>query len=179
MARSFIGRYDLPLGLRNNNPGNLMYNGDQWQGMTGTYTNSNGTYYQFANILWGIRAQATDIRTKINRGLNTISKLIEVYAPRSVHNNRTDAYISFVSNRTGINPAATLQVNFATLKGLVGAMILFENGAPGAIITDHEITEGINMMSGEIPGAVLIAGGGLSLLILGFAGWLLHKNVLR
>lgn len=179
MARSFIGRYDLPLGIRNNNPGNLMYNGDQWQGMTGIVTTSAGQYYQFENILWGIRAMATDLRSKINRGLNTITKIIEVYAPRTAHANATDAYILYVSSRTGINANSALQANASTLKLLVRAMINFENGTAGAIITDQEITEGISLMSGTVPDAVIWGGGLFSLAVLAFSAHLLHKHVLK
>lgn len=171
MARSFIGINSLPLGMRNNNPGNLRP-GDNWQGAIGV----NQNFIVFENILWGLRAMATDIRTKINNGYNTIEKLITRYAPPT--ENDTTAYISYVSRFTGINSQTVLQVNVPTLAALVRAMMNVELGAGySAIITDQEISEGIGMMAGTVPGAVIIAGGGLSFLILGFAGWLLYKNV--
>lgn len=172
MARSFIGRTDLPIGLRNNNPGNLRP-GDNWQGMIGISYN----FIVFENILWGIRAMCTDIRTKINNGYNTIEKLIYKYAPPSENN--TEAYIMAVCNYTGINRYTALQVNAGTLAAIARAMMNVELGASySAIVTDAEIQEGISMMSGTVPGAVIVAGGGVSLLILGFAGYLLYKNVL-
>lgn len=171
MARSFIGISSLPLGLRNNNPGNLRP-GDNWQGAIGV----NQNFIVFENILWGLRAMATDIRTKINNGYNTIEKLITRYAPPS--ENDTAAYISYVSRFTGINSRTVLQVNYSTLAALVRAMMNVELGANfSAIITDQEINEGIGLMSGTVPGAVIIAGGGVGLLILAFAGWLVYKNV--
>lgn len=166
MARSFINMSGYPLGMRLNNPGNLMYNGDQWQGMTQLYTNSAGQYYVFKDISWGIRAMATDLRSKINRGVNTIAKIVEVYAPRIAHNNQTDAYITAVANYTGINPYSALTADRMTLKRLVRAMINFENGPQySAIITDAEIDEGIDLMSGGVP-PVAIVGLGISGLVL-------------
>lgn len=173
MARSFIGNNSLPIGLRNNNPGNIRP-GDNWQGAIGV----NYNFIVFENILWGLRAMGTDIRTKINNGYNTIEKLITRYAPPS--ENDTAAYISYVSRATGINSRATLQVNVATLAALMRAMMNVELGANfSAIITDAEINEGIGMMAGTVPGAVIIAGGGISLLILGFAAWLTYENVFK
>ena len=171
MARSFIGQYSLPLGLRNNNPGNLRP-GDNWQGAIGV----NQNFIVFENILWGLRAMATDIRTKINNGYNTIEKLITRYAP-PIENN-TAAYINAVSSYTGIHPRALLEVNYNTLAALVRAMMNVELGANySAIITDAEIQEGISMMSGTVPGAIIVGGGILSGLILAFSAWLVYKNV--
>lgn len=173
MARSFIGRYDLPLGLRNNNPGNIRP-GDNWQGAIGI----NQNFVVFENVLWGLRALATDLRTKINNGHNTIEKLITRYAPP--FENNTAAYIAAVSGYTGISPTATLQVNVATLKTLVRAIINVELGVSfSRIITDQEIQEGIEMMSGTVPTGVIIGGGIVSVLVLGFAGWLFYDNVLK
>lgn len=173
MGRSFIGRYDLPLGLRNNNPGNIRP-GDNWQGAMG----ENGGFIVFENILWGIRALGTDIRTKINNGYNTIEKLITRYAPPTENN--TAAYISAVVNYTGISSRATLIADFNTLSALIRAIMNVELGAPfSAIITNNEIAQGIDMMSGEIPGGVLAAGAGISAAVLIFAALLFYKNVIQ
>jgi hypothetical protein len=173
MARSFIGRYDLPLGLRNNNPGNIRP-GENWQGAISV----NQNFIVFENVLWGIRALGTDIRTKINNGYNTIQKLITRYAPP--FENNTTAYINAVSNYTGISPTATLQANQSTLKLLMRAIMNVELGVSfSAIITDQELLQGIEMMSGTVPGGVIIGGGILSLLILAGAGWLVYDNVFK
>jgi len=173
MARSFIGNYSLPLGLRNNNPGNLRP-GDNWQGMIGI----NQNFIVFENILWGIRALGTDIRTKVNNGYNTIEKLITRYAPPTENN--TAAYIAAVSNYTGINPQTVLQLTAGTLAALIRAIMNVELGQNySAIITNQEIAEGIAMMSGTVPGPVIVGGGIASLLILGLAGFLFYDNVLK
>jgi hypothetical protein len=173
MARSFIGRYDLPLGLRNNNPGNLRP-GDNWQGAIGV----NQNFIVFENILWGLRAMGTDIRTKINNGYNTISKLIYRYAPPTENN--TEAYINLVVQYSGIARNDVLTASGSTLQRLIRAMMNVELGLSySQIITNAEIVQGIEMMTGTVPDAVIFGGGIVSLAVLGFAGWLLYKNVLK
>lgn len=173
MGRSFIGRYDLPLGLRNNNPGNIRP-GDNWQGAIG----ENGGFIVFQNVLWGIRALGTDIRTKINNGFNTIEKLIYRYAPPTENN--TIAYINAVVSYTGISSRQPLTADFNTLSALIRAIMNVELGVSySAIVTNAEIAEGIKLMSGTIPGTVLAVGAGVSTLVLIFAGWLFYENVLK
>lgn len=144
MAKNFSGQSTYPIGLRNNNPGNLRP-GDSWQGMTGT----NGGFVVFSDLSWGLRALGTDISNKVFRGLDTITKIIEVYAPRSENN--TDAYINAVSKSTGIGKDDKLILNREVLKKLIRAIITHENGAPYAsLITDQDIEEGIGKMSTNI-----------------------------
>jgi hypothetical protein len=144
MPKNFSNQPNYPIGLRNNNPGNLRP-GDSWQGMTGT----NGGFIVFSDISWGLRALGTDLSNKVFRGLDTITKIIEMYAPRSENN--TDAYISAVSNSTGIGKNEKLMLNGEVLKKLMRAVIMHENGAPYAtLITDQDIEEGIGKMSTNI-----------------------------
>ncbi len=173
MARSFIGRLDLPLGLRNNNPGNLRP-GDNWQGAIGV----NQNFIVFENILWGLRAMGTDIRTKINNGYNTITKLIYRYAPPTENN--TEAYINLVVQYSGIARNTVLTATGSTIQRLIRAMMNVELGISySQMVTDLEILQGIEMMSGTVPDSVIFSGGIVSLAVLGFAGWLLYKNVLK
>jgi hypothetical protein len=144
MSKNFSSQSNYPIGLRNNNPGNLRP-GDNWQGMTGT----NGGFVTFEDLSWGLRALGTDLSNKVFRGLDTITKIIEVYAPRSENN--TDAYISAVSNSTGIGKNDKLVLNKEVLKKLIRAVITHENGLPYAtLITDQDIEEGIGKMSTNI-----------------------------
>lgn len=141
MAKDFSSQSNYPIGLRNNNPGNLRP-GDNWQGMIGT----NGGFVKFSDLSWGLRALGTDISNKILRGLDTIEKIIEVYAPRSENN--TDRYIEVVSKATGIAPDEKIILNRDTLKKFMRAIVLHENGAPYAtLISDEDIDEGISKMS--------------------------------
>ncbi len=157
-----------PLGLRNNNPGNLV-TGINWQGLIG----SNGRFCVFENIAWGIRALATDLRTDINQGQNTIAAIITEFAPPSENN--TAAYIAAVAGYTGINPYTQLSADRNTLKRLVRAIMNVELGQNySAIVTDAEINEGIDLMSGTIPPGVAAAGLGVSALVLAGAFYLLY-----
>lgn len=141
MANSFIGRTDLPRGLRNNNPGNIKIE-EAWQGMTG----NDGTFIIFSDIDWGTRALATDLANKIRGGLNTIRLIIEKYAP-PIENN-TAAYIAAVVDITGLDPDAALSMDQQTLHGLMRAVITHENGEDAAdLVTGTDIDTGISMMN--------------------------------
>jgi len=152
MATSFIGRDDLPIGLRNNNPGNIRP-GDAWQGMTG----ENGGFVVFQDITWGIRALATDITNKVREGYNTITSLISRYAPPSENN--TGAYIAAVAADTGIPADQVLDLNQESLHDLVRAIMNHENGDQfSALVSDQDIDTGISMMSYSLLQLVNAAG---------------------
>lgn len=144
MATSFIGRDDLPIGLRNNNPGNIRP-GDAWQGMTG----ENGGFIVFQDIDWGLRALATDITNKVQEGYNTITALISRYAPPS--ENDTAAYIAAVSADTGLPADQVISLDAGTLHDLVRAIMNHENGdSYSVLVTDQDIDTGISMMSNSL-----------------------------
>lgn len=141
MASNFIGRTDLPLGLRNNNPGDLRP-GDSWQGMIGT----NEGFIVFQDISWGIRAMATDLLNKIKKGENTITSIISIYAPPS--ENDTAKYISDVAADTGLDPNTPLPMDTGTLHSLIRAIINKELGDSNSqVVTDADIDQGIGMVS--------------------------------
>ncbi len=142
MAQSFLNRKGLPLGLRNNNPGNLRP-GISWKGITGT----NKGFCVFKNIAWGIRAMATDMRTDIKKkGHNTIITLVSEYAPPT--ENDTTAYINAVVKFSGIAEKQKIVADRETLKKLVRAFMNVELGVKySALITDADIYEGIDLMS--------------------------------
>lgn len=145
MATSYIGRTDLPRGLRNNNPGNITI-GDAWQGMIG----DDGKFVIFADQVWGLRALATDLTNKIREGLNTITKIINAYAPAS-DNNNVPAYILAVSQDTGISPDELLSLDTVTLHDLVRAITTHENGEQyAAYIADSDIDAGIQLMNSTL-----------------------------
>jgi hypothetical protein len=144
MADSFIGQANLPLGLRNNNPGDLRP-GDAWQGMTGT----NEGFIVFADISWGIRAMATDLLNKINKGENTITDIITVYAPPS--ENDTASYIADVSGDMGVDPHQVLSLDQPTLHALIRAIMNRELGDNySAMISDADIDQGISMVNAPL-----------------------------
>jgi len=144
MSQSFIGRADLPLGLRNNNPGDIRP-GDQWQGMIGT----NEGFIVFTDISWGIRAMATDLLNKINKGENTITEIITIYAPPS--ENDTPAYIRAVSRDIGVDPDTVLPMDQQTFHNLLRAIMNHELGDQySALISGADIDQGISMVNNNL-----------------------------
>lgn len=117
------GHEDLPRGIRNNNPTNIIYNaGVQWQGQIG----SDGRYAIFDSPLNGLRAAAINLHTYMSKHrLQTIRQIINRWAPSS--ENDTNAYIRSVSQRTGLSSDQPL--NWRThVKPLLKAIVFHENG---------------------------------------------------
>lgn len=148
MAKSFLNQSGYPLGLRNNNPGNLR-TGDDWQGMIG----ENQDFVVFVNCAYGIRALGIDLRTKISNGYNTIEKIITRYAPPNENN--TVAYIAHVVQYTSWAQNKILTADAATLHKLIRAIMNMELGYDfSALLTDGDINEGISMMGGNLVGPI-------------------------
>lgn len=114
-------------GIRNNNPGNIEFNQRiTWRGQVG----KDGVYLIFDTPQNGIRAMALDLRNKMARGLNTIEKIITVYAPpkndKGLFENDTPAYIKSVAAGMGVAASAPLSTNH--ISAMVAVMIKHENG---------------------------------------------------
>jgi len=144
MAKSFLNMSGYPLGLRNNNPGNIRP-GDNWQGMIG----ENQGFVVFENIAWGLRAMGKAIIHEFNVGNNTIAKLISDWAPPS--ENDTEAYIRNMVKYTGFSADQALPADRATLKKLIRAHMNVELGLMySSMITDADIDEGLALMKPEL-----------------------------
>lgn len=113
----------LPKGIRNNNPLNIrFYSMINWQGQTG----DDGTGFAvFESMFYGLRAAAKDMNTKRGRGINTIGKIIPIWAPHG-DSNPVENYIAFVEQRSGIARNKIL-VGYDYAK-VIEAMAYFENG---------------------------------------------------
>lgn len=115
-----------PRGIRNNNPGNIVYvSGNNWQGQLG----SDGRFAKFDNAINGLRAAFMLLRTYCrNYGLCTIQGIATRWAP-APENNPT-LYAKAVQAYAGINMAATLNIDdAATMIKVLRGMIAQENGA--------------------------------------------------
>lgn len=112
-------------GERNNNPGNIRFNSSfTWQGQAGK---DSGGYLIFDTVENGIRAIGKDLLTKFSRGLNTVRKIISVYAPS--FENDTESYIRAVSSAMGVDDSETFNLYSASqLRTFVVAIIRHENG---------------------------------------------------
>jgi hypothetical protein len=132
-----------PRGIRNNNPGNLRITTSAWKGKIPVEKNSDGAFEQFISFEYGLRAMIRQLKNDIDRGYNTLTKLIGKYAPASENN--TSGYIAFVAGQTGIHKDAGLISTKALLKNLVRAMALMENG-PAYPVSDRQFEQAYSML---------------------------------
>ncbi len=122
-----------PAAVRNNNPGNLMDQGIDWDGLMGC--DERGRCI-FATAAKGFRALALDLHTKWSEdGLKTISAILTKFAPPVT--NDTAAYIRCVCDMTGIAADAPLNLDAGSQLGpLVRAIAVHEAGGWFFSITD-------------------------------------------
>lgn len=147
MALDFSTTPGLPLGLSNNNPGNLRSTfGIPWMGQNGSVND----FCTFTDCSYGLRAMAVDLSNKISSdGLNTITEIITKYAPPS--ENDTQAYIDNVSTYTGWGADDPIDLTTANLANLMRAQINVEQGTGfSAMISDADIQQGISMIPQSI-----------------------------
>lgn len=158
-----------PLGLRNNNPGNVRPS-DPWQGMIGT----NQGFAVFENIAWGLRAMGKAIIHEFNVGNDTVTKLIYEWAPPI--ENDTEAYISAMVASTGFSRNEKLTANSATLLRVMRGIMKVELGNQyAALITDADINEGLALIGGQVTPGQAAGGFGLAgVLFLVALGYAIH-----
>jgi len=107
-----------PLGLRNNNPGNLR----RWKD-----TPIVSGFAAFDSPADGLRAMAGNLRAYQRMGLTSLDQIISRWAPASENN--TAAYISAVSKATGFGAGDALNLNDPeVMQKLMAAMIKQEQG---------------------------------------------------
>lgn len=113
-----------PLGIRNNNPGNIEHNeNNQWNGASQVQTHSR--FVQFIAPEWGIRAIFKILASYRRRGKDTVAEIISTWAPAN-DNNDTGAYIEHVARKLGLNPFDVVPESLEV--DLVKIIILHENG---------------------------------------------------
>jgi hypothetical protein len=131
----------LPLGLQNNNPGNIRYvQAIPWQGQVG----QNQGYAQFADLQHGIRAFIINASNLIKQ-YGTLQAYITAYAPPT--ENPTSSYLDYVSQATGIQPTDQVSLDHDTLKALAKAQFEMENGQAAAdqYISDADLEAGLSL----------------------------------
>lgn len=133
----------LPRGISCNNPLNLMQVPSiTWNGQIPT-TDPEGRLCTFDNMTDGIRAGViTLLSYYFHDKCDTASKIINRFAPPSVDNNATAAYIDFMCAQLAIGPDDALVMNCAPfLDKWVKAQAHFEQG--GDFLTTDEIQNGV------------------------------------
>jgi hypothetical protein len=132
-------------GIRNNNPGNLISTNIDWQGKIPFSKNTDGKFEQFTSMDFGIRAMFKDLINDINKGKNTVRKLINEYAPPSENN--TAQYIKDVCTSIGVTPDQKItSVNGEFLFMLAKAIIKKENGKDSVLVKDAQINKAMQML---------------------------------
>ena len=125
-------RYDQSKrGYRNNNPLNLRVSSNAWKGKIPLEHNTDNkkAFEQFISMPYGFRANLINMRTQINKGNNTIEKLVRVWAPADDGNNPA-GYTQRVCKTTGYNPTDILNPkNAEQMQHIAYAMAIVENGS--------------------------------------------------
>jgi hypothetical protein len=121
-----IDKATQPRGIRNNNPLNIE-DGPFAKSMPG-YVGSDGRFAKFETQDHGLGAANTLLDSYDKKhGLNTVSGIINRWAPASDGNN-VSAYAADVSKRLGIDPNAPVPKEMR--QALIEAMGQHENGVP-------------------------------------------------
>jgi len=131
----------LPRGIRNNNPGNIVRNETQWNGIADEQTDER--FVTFESPEYGVRAMARVLRNyQRKHGLRTIAEILGRWSPETENN--TAAYIQHVSEQLDIPPNSPLDLeDDALLARLISSIIRHENGRN--FYDDQTIHEGISL----------------------------------
>jgi hypothetical protein len=138
-----LGRVDLPRGIRNNNPGNIRIGSTDWKGKIPVSENTDGVFEQFEDFVFGTRAMIKLLSGYIDKGFNTVLKIVNRYAPAS-DGNAPLVYAEMIADRVGVGVNEVLTADKATLKGLAQQMAIVENGAD--YVTDQIFNEAWNIL---------------------------------
>lgn len=132
---------DWPLGLRNNNPGNLRPSTSyRWRGEI----SANSGFVVFDTATNGLRAMAKNLSNQQRlHGLTTIRSIIRKYAPES--ENDTENYINFVSRRMATHANDDLDLsNSDVLVAMMRPMIMMENGVQP--FSDEQLHKAVDLI---------------------------------
>ena len=111
-------------GYRNNNPGNIRKTSTVWIGEV--LPGDDPAFMTFTSMAYGYRAMFVLLQSYIDKGYNTVEKIISRWAPSSENN--TQAYIDHVVQLSGIPPTEVISYSDSvTMKQLVAAISYHEN----------------------------------------------------
>ena len=113
-------------GLANRNPGNIRRSAVRYRGEV--QPSRDPAFKQFETMAWGYRAIFVLLDTyRVRHGLRTLAEMIARWAPPT--ENRTDAYIRAVAERTGLPADRPLETrDRATMIPVAAAISRVENG---------------------------------------------------
>lgn len=116
-------------GIRNNNPGNIRISSTSWQQKVPLADNTDGSFEQFYQMVYGCRAMLKVLLTYINSyHLVTIPQIINRWAP-AVDNNNPTSYANTVSTESQISQDYIISSDDANaLCSIAAAMAIVECG---------------------------------------------------
>lgn len=130
VAESNLGS-NAATGLRNNNPGNLVY-ASQPGAMPKT-----GTFAQFPTQAQGLYNMGRQLELFSSRGRNTVDSIVRKWSATD-----QDAYVAHVAKALGVGPNQALDLNDPkVVEALMRAMIQQENGSMP--YSDQQIAEAV------------------------------------
>lgn len=133
----------IPRGIQCNNPLNIMHVPSiKWNGEIPT-TDPQARLCTFDTMVNGVRAGViTLLSYYLHDGCDTVTKIITRFAPPTVDNNKTAAYIDYMCKELSVGKLDALVMNNAPfLDKWVLAQAHFEQG--GDFITLNQIQDGV------------------------------------
>ncbi|MDH8090695.1 hypothetical protein QIG24_27355, partial [Klebsiella pneumoniae] len=107
-----------------NNPGNIEAGSNSWDGQAG----SDGRFAKFVTPEHGIRALGKNLLSYQRQGYDTVSEIVNRWAPASDGNN-TEAYIAALCKKLNVTPNDQLNMSdINTVRQLCAGIIQHENG---------------------------------------------------
>ncbi|WP_277966728.1 hypothetical protein [Pantoea trifolii] len=138
----FPALLNQPRGIRNNNPGNLNFVGQAGATKEG---GENGRFAVFSSMQDGIAALHRQLKLYFSRGVDTVEKIVNKYAPASDDNN-VSAYIKQLVGATGKQADEKLDSgDQETVFKLIRGIVNHENGK--GYVSDRDILSGIQLGS--------------------------------
>lgn len=121
-------------GIRNHNPGNVIWNGTEWEGLA--ECKHDGKFCVFVSPEYGIRAMVRILRSYSKQkglpgygaaNIDTVYEIIMRWAPPS--ENETNRYVWRLASYCGINPGEPFNVFLPkTMRRVIKGIIREENG---------------------------------------------------
>ena len=125
-----------PRSVRNNNPGNLIFN-NYTQGLGATGQDKDG-FAIFESPDAGQQASIANLQNYGRRGINTVSAVINRWSPPNAPGNTkesTDNYVAYVAGKLGVDPNAQLDMNNQQMLGMMAqAIAQFESGHTSPLV---------------------------------------------
>lgn len=132
-------RVGAPRGARNNNPGNLNYAGQPGAHLEG---GSHARFAAFGTMQEGLVALVQQLGRYSGRGVDTLSSLVNTYAPAS-DGNDVSAYVKDLSSATGKGANEHIDLSDPyTLQSVVRAIINHEGN--GKYVSNQDIAAAIS-----------------------------------